>query len=212
MDAKIIAANVSAKVQRFASRYGGPYIYNASQGNLTASAIRAQVAQMAAKFGGSPTMSPTQTSVRIWWDASVSAYRLSSSYNKDLVDALKSQIPASDRSMDSRTKIWTFTEKWLTPIQATIKLINAQLTLITRAQAEQARVGATGAGAGAGSSSRRPIDAVIVDFVKLLPYDAAQSAYRKAAMLLHPDRGGSMESMSALNAVWERIQKEVFNQ
>jgi len=105
--------------------------------------------------------------------------------------------------MDDSTKIWTFTEKWLAPTLALIKLIGVNPVVITRAQA--------GASAGA-SSSRKPIDAVLLDFVKLLPFDAAQSAYRKAALAFHPDKGGDMARMSALNAAWERIQKEVYQQ
>lgn len=155
---------------------------------------------------GNPKMSP-QTSCRIWWDASVSAYRLSSSFNKELVDTIKAQIPGSDRSFDQQSKIWTFTEKWLTPLLGFIKLLGVSPIVITRAQAEVAQTSSA-----SGSTRGKSLDAVIIEFVKVLPYESARKAYRDAAMLLHPDRGGSMEKMSALNAAWERIQKEVFQQ
>jgi curved DNA-binding protein CbpA len=53
----------------------------------------------------------------------------------------------------------------------------------------------------------------MTSFVKLVPYDAMTKAYRAAAMTYHPDRsGGDMEKMTQLNALWERIKKEVYNQ
>ena len=58
-------------------------------------------------------------------------------------------------------------------------------------------------------SSRQlePIDQTLADFMKLLPFDAAQSAYRKAAIALHPDKGGSMDSMSKLNVLWTKASE-----
>src|SRR5437867_1043938 len=45
------------------------------------------------------------------------------------------------------------------------------------------------------------LDDVLVEFMKLLPFDAAQSAYRKAALLLHPNKGGDKEKMTRVNAL-----------
>ena len=39
--------------------------------------------------------------------------------------------------------------------------------------------------------------------------ESARDAYRKRALELHPDRGGSHEGMLQLNAVWERIRKDL---
>jgi len=58
---------------------------------------------------------------------------------------------------------------------------------------------------------KRPLDSVLLTFVKLLPYTAAQAAFRKAAMELHPDKnGGNGDRMSALNASWTRIETEFY--
>ena len=46
--------------------------------------------------------------------------------------------------------------------------------------------------------------------MKLLPFDAAQSAYRKAALLLHPNKGGDKEKMTRVNALWSRIENELY--
>lgn len=164
---------------------------------------------------GAPSVTPQQ-SCRIWWDVSIQAYRLSSSYNKDLVDALKAFIPVSDRSFDTGTKIWTITEKYFQPLLSLISKLHINPTVITRQQAEAAKTGST-TGSGYGSSSNAVtrttlsvIDKACLDFMKLLPYDAAQAAYRKAAMLLHPDRGGDMEKMTQLNQLWTVIEKELY--
>jgi hypothetical protein len=154
-------------------------------------------------------MTPTGN-IRIWWDTSVNAYRLVSPFNKDLVDALKSQIPVSDRAYDPITKVWTLVERQLAPVQALLKMLNLQAVVITRQQAEQAQQASSSAGASARKD--KPLDTVIIEFVRLLPLDAAKAAYRRAAMELHPDRqGGSADKMQALNTAWARIEKEVYN-
>lgn len=148
--------------------------------------------------------------IRIWWDTSVSAYRMASPFNATLVDAIKQHIPVSDRSYDPTTKIWTFVERQLTPLQGLLKLIGAQATVITRQQAEAAAAQSSGNGAGAQRGA--PLDTVIIEFVRLVPADAMKSAYRAAALQLHPDRqGGNADKMTRLNAAWSRIQKEVYN-
>jgi hypothetical protein len=45
-----------------------------------------------------------------------------------------------------------------------------------------------------------------LDFAKMLPFKAAQTAYREAAKLLHPDHGGSNTKMQRLNSAWEKAQ------
>jgi hypothetical protein len=157
---------------------------------------------------------PQQLNIRIWWDASVSAYRMTSPYNASLVDALKQFIPVSDRSYDPATKVWTFVERQLAPLQGLLKQLNMQPVIITRAQAEQAaQQAASSAGSQSTAAQRvKPLDTVIIEFVRLLPYDAMRSAYRKAAMELHPDKGGSAERSAQLNDNWSRIAKEVYGQ
>jgi hypothetical protein len=149
-------------------------------------------------------MTPTSP-VRIWWDASISAYHLTSPYNKDFKDTLLGLVPASDRSWDPATKIWTFTEKWLQPtINLAETVLRTKPQVVTRKQVEQAA-------SSPATSQNIPIDTVLVQFMRAIPYEAAQKAYRTAAMLLHPDRGGDMAKMSAVNSAWSRIEKEIYH-
>jgi hypothetical protein len=48
--------------------------------------------------------------------------------------------------------------------------------------------------------------AALTRFAALLPYKAAQSAYREAAKLFHPDHGGDGEKMQELNSLWDEVE------
>lgn len=160
-------------------------------------------------------MTPQQTTVRVWWDTSVQAYRMTSSFNRQLVDTFKQCVPASNRSFDDQTKIWTFIESYLSPLQNVFKMLGLHPTIITRQQAEQAQQSQPRSAANSPVTSRTAsIEDVVYTFMKSLPYDAALAAYRKAAMLLHPDRNpqSTMDTMSTLNATWTRIAKELYGQ
>jgi hypothetical protein len=53
-------------------------------------------------------------------------------------------------------------------------------------------------------------DAVLA-FFALIPYDAAKTAYRRAAQDVHPDKqGGDATKMAKLNDLWARLEKEYF--
>ena len=146
------------------------------------------------------------TNVRIWWDTSVSAYRVSFPYDKVLVEFLSKQVPISDRHWDPTLKIWTCAERVLTPMLAFFKMLNITPSVMTRQQVESQH--------STGPVSQRvvPLDTVLCEFVRLLPYTAAQKAYRAAAMELHPDKGGDATKATSLNVVWARIAKEVYGQ
>lgn len=157
-------------------------------------------------------MSPN-TTVRIWWDTQISAYRLMSSYNAALVDVLTKNIPVSDRSYDKATKIWTFVERQLAPLQALLKMLQITPKITTRAEAEQHQQASQARAAGGNPlSTSSPIDLAIIEFVKLMPFDAMLKGYRQAQMQMHPDKGGDPDIASRLNAAWNRVKKEHYKQ
>jgi len=142
--------------------------------------------------------------VRIWWDTSVSAYRIATPYSVEFVTAIKALIPASDRAFDPTTKVWTFTERFFDPMRLLCEKVYGKhnVVAVTRQQAQSAQAPA--------SITKSTASQLAVDFLTLVGFDAAQAAYRRAATVLHPDHGGDMEAMTKLNAVWDRLQKEVF--
>lgn len=147
-------------------------------------------------------MGPRSGNARIWWDPAVAAYRMLVPYNPQFNELFKSLMPHSDRAWDPNSKIWTWPEKYLDPVTKLITTTFGTPLVITRGQTEKA-------------SSTAPvkaasIEAVMANFFKLIPYEAAQTAYKRAAMMLHPDRGGDMEKMSELNALWQKLEAEFF--
>jgi hypothetical protein len=144
---------------------------------------------------------------RIWWDSSIQAYKLQTTFKPELVEFLKKQIPVSDRSWDNNTKIWTFTEGYLDGVRKLCILLygNNDVAVLDRKTVEGQSTRTVSV------SNLNTLDTLCVQFVKLLPFDAAQSAYRKASLVLHPDRpGGNMEKMSQLNTIWTRLEKELW--
>ena len=155
----------------------------------------------------------------IYWDVKIQAYQLKmkGDWNRTekVVAFLKQAIPHSDRKLDvvesngKKEYTWTFIEKYLDGVQKFCVLIYGQqeVACLLRSQVE------TQANNQQVVTQRiTGIDSVLLEFVKLLPYEAAQKAYKAACLVLHPDRGGNMEAMSKLNASWQRIEKEVYNQ
>lgn len=149
---------------------------------------------------------------RVWWDKDITAYRASFPFKPQIVEFLKNQIPASDRTWDPATKIWTFTEQYL---DGTVKFLhicfgNGEVAVVTRQQFE-----ASSRPSGTSVRTSNTIELACSDFMRLLPYDSARQAYRHAAMALHPDRNKepeAMEKMSKINSLWSRIEKEIYGQ
>ncbi len=143
------------------------------------------------------------SNLRIWWDQDVEAYRLSNPYNQAFVDFFKSAYPVSDREWDPSSKMWTFVEKHLDSVVLLVEKIYKQKpVVISKQQAQRASTPP--------NVQALPINDVIASFVHMVPYEAMQKAYRHAALLMHPDRGGDMEQMSKMNAVWQRLEKELY--
>ena len=182
---------------------------------IAATAVKNQAArqnaarQNAANYGfpygkqRSQNVSPPQIKVRIWWDVSIAAYRISVPYHEAFIDFLKATVPAGKRAFDPSTKIWTFEESYLQLIETAAKAIwsPTEINIVTRAQTAQ-NLPAT--------ATASPLASMCEQFVRALPYEAAKKAYQIAAMQLHPDRGGSAEQMSLLNVSWSRLEKELY--
>jgi hypothetical protein len=140
--------------------------------------------------------------VRIWWDVQVQAYRVVTPFNQGFVESLKRLIPISDRAWDKEQRIWTISERFFKPVEDLAKLVFKDVTSVTKEQAEKATQPKV--------VSQAKIDDVMIAFFKLVPQDCMAQAYKRAAMQLHPDRGGSMEHMSMLNSYWTRLENEFY--
>jgi hypothetical protein len=154
--------------------------------------------------GGYQQVSTSNTTkCRVWYDNDLAAYRCSTPYSKEFVEFIKIAIPVSDRAYDPTTKIWAFAEKYLDVIVDTARKVwknPGEVVVITKQQ--------TQAASASPAVTKQTPEQIMVEFVKLLPNDALIAAYRRAAVELHPDRGGSMEKMSLLNMYWDRIKQD----
>jgi hypothetical protein len=141
----------------------------------------------------------------IWYDPKLDGYTLQCAFSPNFIEFIKAAIPASDRSFDPATKNWKFHKKYADAVLKTAKSMfgDSNVAFISEAQVR---------GATPQVSKNLTIDQTFAEFMKLLPFDAANAAFRKAAMLLHPDRGGNMDSMSRLNTLWDRIRTEFYKE
>jgi hypothetical protein len=173
-------------------------------------------------------MPPSPSSnCRIWWDPTVSAYRLTVPYRPDFPPLFKALIPFGDYSWDSSAKVWTFLEKYYEPTKGVVNKMFGSVTAISRTDWETAnsasQTSSSGANGSAGAKAPNagyipPLnvatlgaDSVLVQFVRMLPYEALKKAYLHGAMMYHPDRpDGDAAKQMQLNLLWQRIEKEVY--
>lgn len=155
-----------------------------------------------------PPQQQTNIKCTIQWDTDVDAYIVSTPYSKQFVDFIKVAIPVSDRAWHPETKVWYIKESYFDVVK-TVALkvwLQSEIVIISKddAVAQQARKTSVAAVA------KAPLNDVLIEFVRLCPKDALKSAYRTAALALHPDRNnGDGSKMSALNTLWNRIEQEL---
>jgi hypothetical protein len=158
-------------------------------------------------------MTSTQTKqITIVWDSTVSAYRMTSPWIKELKEFMSAQMPHSDRDWDANTKTWTFVEKQLPNVQNLLKLLGLTATVMLRQQVEAAQQQQQQqANTHAQAVVRNAIEPVVMQFVRTVPYDAMKKAYLLASLALHPDKvGGDGTQQATLNTAWQRIEKEIY--
>ena len=155
---------------------------------------------------------------RIWWDEAAQAYLLSLVPDKNLrpfIAILKSRVPSGERDYDPKTNFWYLKEIYIEGVRALAQQVYgiASVSFTSRTVVEQAR------------QSRpvglptTPIKQVFVEFITMvnedstqaISYEAAKRAYRRAAITLHPDRGGDPAKMARLNELWSRVEHEYYN-
>jgi|SRR5579863_3058589 len=150
-------------------------------------------------------------SAKIWWQAApINAYTIAIPYNEVWIAAFKQLIPGDKKHWDPVAKVWYFDEAFLDPVKflLTKSFPGIILNILTRQQVEAA--GQPRASALSGHLALSVADAAILEFFKMLPFEAARKAYLAAITLAHPDKGGNAEGASRLNSAWQKIEKEVF--
>ena len=153
---------------------------------------------------------------RIWWNDQASAYAIVSSFNKDIVNALKVLIPSGDRDYDPNTKTWYVKEMYGEMIRKVAESAFGigSVSFTSKNVAQQAQQSAFGSSSSARGAYLSPTNGTTEDaliaFMNLVPYDAAKRAFLLTAQQLHPDKGGDPVKMAKLNELWTRVEKEFY--
>jgi len=156
-----------------------------------------------------------QIKCRIWWDTKCGSYVVSSVYSEKLVDGLKRIIPAADRDYDKLTKFWYLKEQYGEAVKLVAETMFGvgTVSFVSKTAAEQAEASQrANVPPPVVGYSLTPVDRAILTFFRLLPYESARDAYRRAAGSFHPDRqNGDADKMVQLNQSWSQIEREVYN-
>ena len=156
---------------------------------------------------------------RIWWDLNSNSYVVSSSYNDKLVEGLKHVIPSGDRWFDNATKFWYLKEPYGDAVRMVAEKVFGvgqvsfqSKTVAQQAQTQQAQSGQYYVTPASVTTGLNGLDLALVQFMRMLPYNAAKKAFLFAAQELHPDKqGGDPSKMSELNMKWSQIERELFH-
>jgi hypothetical protein len=154
------------------------------------------------------------------WDNIAGCYKLSFTYNPDVVTFIKGLIPASDRDYDPSTKEWYVKEKYKLPILAVLEqtIGKYNINIVEKPSEDYAKKFNTGA-SNVGESL--PVDDCLLIFSKHTSVSTdkaskftlaeAQKVYRLTAMKLHPDRNpNGAVLMSELNEAWAVLKEKYF--
>lgn len=155
---------------------------------------------------------------RIWWDATLDSYVVSTTYSAKLVDSLKQFIPSGSRDFDPATKFWYIKEQYgdfvrqISESAFGVGSVSFTSKNVTQQAASQPGQQAySGSRPAVASSSPFSTEDTIIAFMNLVPYEAAKKCYLVASASLHPDKPtGDAQKMSRLNQLWERIEKEFY--
>ena len=149
---------------------------------------------------------------RIFYDTTLGGYTVSSSYNEKFISGMKQVMPSGSYHYDKQTKLWHISEAYGPVIHNVAKLMfgDSAVSFTSKEVAEQARKSQQQAPPPVVGVMLNPQDTLLLTFMRLLPYEAAKTAFRTAAIAMHPDKGGAADKMAELNATWNQISREVY--
>lgn len=167
------------------------------------------------------------------YEASIDAYKINFSfrnYKRDLegvINFIKTSVPSADRTYDPKTYTWYINEKYYDPLIQVLSSLGWDCdTKISKKQFEDFKKKQEEAAKAAGQAfSTRTRDkneelsifreilsnvGITTNGLENLSLNEAKKLYRRAAILLHPDRNKdnpiAAEKMSILNSTWTFLQ------
>jgi hypothetical protein len=116
-------------------------------------------------------------------------------YDKDFVAALKNRLPYGARKWDGDQKVWQVDPSYDTELMAVLETYFEEVNVIEQEQPQIVAALDTGAD---------PYAALL----RFASDETLKKCYRMVALDVHPDRGGSSDSMTQANMAWDAIKKE----
>ena len=150
--------------------------------------------------------------------------RLITPFIREFVDGLKETVPWRYRSYDGDSKTWTIEEPYTDEALALALDYYDELEEVYTEAAVQREIArafkthtcqttATPSSHGTDECLRRVRhlhqEHAALYLLPGAPWSVVQAAYRALAMLVHPDRGGSHQTMVDVNRAYETLQKRV---
>lgn len=143
--------------------------------------------------------------VSIQWDPNLVGYRLGLPYNKEFVAALKTAIPDNQRGYDKTSETWTILEpSFMKALRVVLTYyVDTSIAKIQTRNEYEALLAASQVAAPAISKEQN----AAYHFIANLDLDSLAAAFKKRAMSLHPDKGGSPSDFSDFNAAYQVLKE-----
>jgi len=116
-------------------------------------------------------------------------------FDRDFVAALKNRLPYGARKWDPDQKVWLVDPSYDQELLAVLEVYFGEVNVIEKEQPQIMAQLSAG-------------DDPYTMLVRLASDETLKKLYRMVALDVHPDRGGSADSMAQANLAWDAIKKE----
>lgn len=137
---------------------------------------------------------PMKILATLIYDEMLDIWRVRTPYHPDWVAEVKSRIPPPARKWVKEDQTW---------------LIDPMFMEVIKELCEQYFDGYHESRPNLAAPTLANEASCYRNFVTVIPKDLLKKLYREASLALHPDKGGSTASMSALNVAWDALKKEL---
>jgi hypothetical protein len=139
------------------------------------------------------------TAARMTRTAGGRSYRVEFPFDRDVVDSIKSIVPAHSRQYDPDEKCWYISPAYRDVIQEVLEAVFIDVEM------DSERTTYTPP-----PSDRAPrTEYTVLHLLPSAPPELVESAYRCLSLLHHPDAGGTTSTMQELNAAVATIRRRV---
>lgn len=138
------------------------------------------------------------TAARILRTAGGRSYRVEFPFDRDVVDSIKSIVPAHSRTYDPDQKAWYIASVYADIIQRLLEAVFIDVEMDSERTTSPP------------PSDRAPrTEYTVLHLLPSAPPELVESAYKCLSRMHHPDAGGATATMQELNAAVATIRRSV---